>query len=252
MVVDLDRFTKMRNQFTSRYFLSGCNPNFGGQEIQVSWNSFSLAIQNFMNAASVSKLETAIRFVNCYDSVQNILYARMQILTMQPVKGNILSFNLIDTPSAWYQLTNGTLLPTTDTSLYDQSYFNNFYYCDTPGNCDPSTLIPLSSDVNQSIFTRTVTMPWLELQQLYTDNGQPVNATLCIDAASRLSVTAPECKFQHGLVCYLRKHDGTPMLDNEETGRAFHNKAADMGTLCPNYCNVYILPVPRIGEENEE
>jgi hypothetical protein len=252
MIVTLDRFTKMRENFMSHYFLANCNPNFGGQEIQVPWNSFSLAIHNFMNSTEVAPKNTAMRLVHCYDAAQNVLYVRMQVLAMEPIQGEPRKFLLIEDPSAWYQLANGTIVPTTDTELYDNTYFDNFYYCNTPENCNPSTLAPLSDDADGTIYTRTVTVPWLEMRQLFADNRRPANATLCIDASCRLTQNDPECTFQHGLVCYLRKHDGTPMLDNDEAVRPFQNKAADFGTLCPDNCGVYILPKDRKPKDEED
>lgn len=241
MVITLDHFNKMRDHFKKHYFLSNCNVNFGGQEIQVPWNSFSLAIHNFINANNVPPHTVAIRFVHCYDVKLNVLYLRMQILTMSPVAGQPRTFALNDRPCAWYKLANGTIVPTSDTALFDQDYLNYFYYCDSH-QCSPATLHNLAADQGGVLYARTVTMPWgQELSQLYADNGSPANATLCLDAASRMSLVPPSVKFEHSIVLYLRKHDGTPMLDNNPGGLPFHNKGADMGTMCPPYCGVYIL-----------
>jgi hypothetical protein len=56
---------------------------------------------------------------------------------------------------------------------------------------------------------------------------------------------------------YLRDEYGVPLLNNEEGEYAFTNKAADMSTLCPVHCGVYILPKGRTSDgdyddENDE
>ena len=244
MVITLDHFNQMRDHFKKHYFLSQCNVNFGGQEIQVPWNSFSQAVHNFINANNVPPSLVAIRFVHCYDVNNNVLYLRIQILTMTHVQGHPNTFNLVDNPCAWYKLANGTMVPTSDTILFDQDYLNNFYYCNALLQCTPASLHNLAADQARKLYARTVTMPWSqEISQLFTDNGSPANATLCIDACAPLSIVTPAALFQHGLVLFLRRHDGTPMLDNNVGGLPFHNKAADCGTMCPPYCGVYITPV---------
>lgn len=244
MVITLDHFNLMRENFKRHYFLSQCNPNFGGQEIQVPWNAFSLAVFNFISANSVDPNAVAIRFVHCYDVSGNVLYERMQILTMTPVQGHPHMFKLVDSPCEWYKLVNGTIVPTTDTALFDQDYLNYFYYCTALLNCTPSSLENLAKDEPATKYARTVTMPWgLEISKLFTDNGSPQNATLCIDAVCHLTILPPAAHFQHGLALYLRNADGTPMLDNKTGSAPFYYKAADYGTMCPPDCSKYILPM---------
>jgi hypothetical protein len=239
MVMTLDQFNLMRTNFQQHYFLSGCNSDFGGQDLQITWSSFYTVVQNFISTYSVAANTVAFRFVLCYDSANNELYLRMQICTMTSTGSGTFSLNA--TPCAWYIIDDGTINSTTDTDLYDQNYLNNFYYC-ASGTCDPSTLVNLASDTGDTIFVRNLVFPWSqEIAHLFTDNGSP--STGYIDfAAGSLAGTSSAVAYPHALVIYLCDSTGTPLLDNVTYSQQFKMKAGDMGTLCPANCNVYILP----------
>src|SRR4051812_31104453 len=108
MVVTLDQFDQMRDSFKAHYFLSQCDVNFGGQEIQVSWDSFSLAIYNFTSTYKVAESSVVVRFVHCYDVTNSVLYLRMQILTMDPTRDPYI-YTLNDSVCDWYELSNGVI-----------------------------------------------------------------------------------------------------------------------------------------------
>ncbi len=256
MVVDLNRFNKMRKRFTKHYFLENCDPNFGGQEIQVPWNSFSLAVVSFISTYEVDPDSVAIRFVHCYDKDHKVLYERMQILTLSPIANEPRQFAINDTPCTWYELANSTINTTTDTDLFNTTYLESFYYCSAKV-CTIKTAECLADDTQAVKYARTATVPWLELSALYTDNSSPSNATLCLDAGCRCTKNVPSVKYQHTILFYLRDEYGVPLLNNEKGAYPFTNKAADMSTLCPVKCGVYILPKGRTSdgdydEENDE
>jgi len=240
MVLTLDAFNKMQANFQAHYFLSNCNSNFGGQDIQVPWNSFSLVVHNFITATGAMPDTVAMRFVLCYDTANNALYLRMQICTMTP-SGIKNQFNLDTTNSAWYTIENGSLAPTAITDLFDQNYLDNFYYCDS-GACDPNTLVNLASDAAGAVFVRNLVFPWThEIQKIHQNNGAPANAYLDFAAVSPDKGSTVLAN-PHSLAIYLCKHDKTPMLDNVAYALAFQMKAGDLATLCPPNCGVYILP----------
>ena len=241
MAFTLNQFELQRRNFKSHYFLKDCNPNFGGQEVQVPWNSFSLAIHNFVTANKVNPEEVAIRFVICYNPKNNVLYLRMQILPMAPVEGEPFMFKLIESPCAWYELSNSTIVPTTNTDLFDAEYLNYFYYC-AADQCSTDTAQNLAEDKDAVLYARTIVMPWqIEFYKLYVENESPSNATLCLDAGSLQSLDS-KIEYQHSIIGYLRAEDGTPLLDNGAYKMAFVKKAANLGTSCPPNCNLYILP----------
>ena len=240
MVITLDHFNKMRTHFQQHYFLSNCNSDFGGQDIQIPWSSFSLVVHNFITATGAKPDTVAMRFVLCYDTANNALYLRMQICTMTP-SGTKDEFNLDTTNSAWYTIENGSLAPTAITDLFDQNYLDNFYYCDT-AVCDPNTLVNLASDTAGTVFVRNVVFPWThEIQKIHIDNGTPANAFVNFAAGSH-DKTSKVVAHPHSLVIYLCKHDKTPLMDNIEYPLEFQMKAGNLGTICPPNCNVYILP----------
>ncbi len=240
MVVTLDQFNNMRTYFQQRYFLSGCNTSFGGQDIQIPWSAFSTAVHNFMSASGCVATAVALRFVLCYDPNANALYLRMQICTMAP-SGTPNTYNLNTGTCAWYSISDAGLATTTVTDLYDQNYLDYFYYCDSPV-CDPSTSINLASDTGATTYVRNVVFPWgQEVQKVFADDGLPTNASICF-AAGSYSKVSPSLADPHTLAIYLRDKNGTPLLDNVPYNQPFKNKAADVGTLCPPHCDMYILP----------
>ena len=172
------------------------------------------------------------------------MYLRVQILTMTSVTPS--SYTLNPNPSSWYVIQNGSISATQDTNLFDQDYLNNFYYCPTLGNCNPSALQPLSSDQAGSVYARNVTFPWqMEVLQMYLDNGSPIGASLCFAASAGSSpCPAPSpIAYPHTLIMYLKDKNGVPLLNNNPSGMGFANKGCDYGTACPICCNVYNVPM---------
>lgn len=240
MVITLDHFNTMQKNFQKHYFLANCNSDFGGQDIQVPWDSFALAVQNFIKTSGASPNTVAMRFVLCYDTANNALFLRMQICTMTTTS-DPNTFNLDTTNCAWYTIEDGSLAPTAITDLFDQNYLDNFYYCDK-GVCNPNTLVNLASDTSGTIFVRNLVFPWMqEIHKIYVNNSSPAGASIHFAAGSHDN-TSPAVAHPHALAIYLCQSDGTPLLDNVNYGVEFQMKAGDFGTLCPPTCNVYILP----------
>ena len=158
MVVNLTQYTAMRASFQEHYFLTDCDTDFGGQDIQVSWSSFNSAVQDFITDTGATPSTVALRFVLCYDPNINEIFLRMQICTMTATNDPVV-FNLDTTDAAWYKIQNGVAVTTTtDTDLYDQNYLDYFYYCDS-GECDPNTLVNLASDTGAEIFVQNIVFP---------------------------------------------------------------------------------------------
>ena len=236
MSVTLDSFNNSRKNFKQRYFLSGCNTVFGGQDIQVSWSSIASAVSDFISSNNVPAATVALRFVYCYDATTNELYLRLQICTMtaDPLIPN--QYNLNASPTAWYEIRNGSFASTTSTQLSDDDYFNYFYYCNAAA-CSAATVQNLAADT--TIYAKNIVFPWkAEILQMYADNSSPANAGICFGACSFQAATPID--FPHSLVIYLRDDTGNALLDNTPTD-TFEMKGADYGTLCPSRCNVYIL-----------
>lgn len=244
MVITLSDYTAGTGNFSQSYFLANCDAGFSGQEQEIPWDSFQTEINNFITNNHCAPDTVALRFVYCYDKNQSALYLRMQILTMTPVTPN--TYNLNPNPCAWYIIQNGAISSTQDTSLFDQNYLNNFYYCPTLGNCVPSQLQPLSSDQAGTMYARNVTFPWMiEVSQMYLDNGSPQGAYLCFAASAGGSpCPAPSpIAYPHTLILYLKDKNGVALLNNQPAGMTFTSKGCDMGTICPICCNVYMLPL---------
>lgn len=235
MVVNLDAFNAGRNNFRQQYFLDQCNTSFGGQETTVSWSAISNAVSQFIGSTGCSAETVALRFVHCYDPTMNSLYLRMQICTME-ASGTPNVYNLVTDPCAWYQIYNGQLTTTTDTTLRDDNYFTYFYYC-TSAPCSEETLQNLADDT--SLYVCNQVLPWsIEIQKMFSDNNGPQGAILCFAACSYAQSSG--VGFPHALYVFLRNAQGVAMIDNQTYPNAFQMKACDMGTLCPAHCDVYV------------
>ena len=238
----LTQFNTMRSSFQSHYFLANCGTTFGGQDLQISWSSLNTAVQNFINATGASSSTIALRFVICYDTLNAALYLRMQICTMTAT-GDPYTFNLDTTNCAWYKIQGTTISSTTTTDLYDQTYLNNFYYCDT-ANCNPNSLVNLASDTGDTIFVRNLVFPWLqEVKQIDADNGNPQGCKVCFASISYAAGNpSPAVAYPHSIAIYMRTSAGVALLDDKSYAKDFQMKAGDLATTCPPNCNVYIYP----------
>lgn len=235
-VVDLSTFNTRRSNFQAHYFLSNCNTSFGGQDFGVNWDDFATLVNSFATDNNISISDVALRFVLCYDATANVLFLRVQICSMT-ASGTPGTYNLVTTPSAWFALKNGSITTTTDTSLSDSTYMNNFYYCGTtPCSSGSSELL-----ANNTIYVKNLVFPWeSEILAMYQDNSSPSSATLNFAATSYVRASGTDVQYPHDLVLYLKNSSGTALLDNTTYAATFENKGADYGTMCPSYCNVYI------------
>ncbi len=242
MSISLAEYNQGRANFTSHYYRSSCNTNFGGQDLQIPWDTLQTDVNNFI--ANAQTTDVALRMVYCFDGATNALYLRIQICRMDELEQSLGTYALITTGCSWYKLWNGTLITTPDTSLQNAAYLNSFYYCANPP-CTGTNVQQLAADTQATLYARTITFPWTqEILQMYIDNGSPTGAKICFGSTSYVHANSGESNvaFPHGLVLYLRNSAGQPFLDNNDTISVFHNKGVDYGTLCPNFCNVYVLP----------
>jgi len=242
MVVNLTQYNTMRTTFQAHYFLSNCGTGFGGQDIQISWSTFSGYVQAFITATGATASTVALRFVLCYDTGNAELYLRLQICTMTATNDPDI-FDLDTTNCAWYKIQGTSMTSSNVTNLYDQDYLDNFYYC-ASGTCNPNALVNLASDTGAVTYVRNVVFPWTqEVLEIDTDNGNPQGCKVCFAAISYAAGNAsPAVAYPHSLAVYMRKSDGTVLLDDTTYLREFKRKAGDFGTPCPPHCNVYIFP----------
>ncbi len=242
MSISLDEYNQGRTNFTSHYYRSSCNTNFGGQDLQIPWDTLQTNVNNFI--ANNGTTEVGLRMVYCFDGATNALYLRIQICAMNELEASPGTFALVNINCLWYKVWNGTLIATPDTSLSNAAYLTSFYYCANPP-CTGTNVQQLATDTSANLYARTITFPWTEeVLQMYIDNGSPTGAKLCFGATSYVHANSGESNiaYPHGLVLYLRSSAGQPYLDNYDTISVFHNKGVDYGTLCPSRCNVYVLP----------
>lgn len=243
MSISLDEYNQGRANFVAHYYRSSCNTSFGGKDLEILWSTLQTAVNNFIT--SVGTTEVALRMVYCFDGATNALFLRIQICRMDELEQTPGTFALITTNCVWYKVWNGTLIPTSDSTLFNTAYLNSFYYCASPP-CTGNNVQQLSADVQAQNYARTITFPWTEeILKLYLDNGSPTGAKICFGATSYAHGNTGESNiaYPHGLVLYLKNSSGQAMLNNDEDKICvFHNKGVDYGTLCPKNCGVYVLP----------
>lgn len=249
MVISQDEYAQGRTNFQQHYYLANCNSIFGGQDLTIQWAALNSAVNAFCTQYGLSASVVALRFVYCYDLAANNLYMRLQLCQMQQSTQGSNVYDLMPSPTAWYQITDGSFVSTPVNTLNDPTYLTNFFYSDT-ATCNVATLQPLYSDQGQ-IYAQTITYPWEnEIYQLYVDNQASPDFQISFGACSyvRQDSTTP-CTWPHGLVIYMRTAAGVPLLDDNDYISMFHNKGADYGTLCPAQCNVYIAPSVSVSKE---
>lgn len=243
-VIDLQDYEDGRANFDLHYYYSISEAEFAGQVLDTPWSALQDAVNLYMAQASVPENEVALRFVHCFDMEMHKLYTRLQILQMVPSStppppDASMVYDLVDTGALWYKIDNGEMSSTDDHSLEGHEYLENFYYKDEPQSAIMECLI-----TGPTKYVKNLVFPWQqEVQQMYLDNGSPENAGVHFASCSYIEPPAySNVTWPHGMVIYLSDAGGTPMLDDNTYISIFHNKGADMGTLCPPNCNVYIAP----------
>jgi hypothetical protein len=236
MPVDLSQFNGATALFQQHYFLEDCNTGFGGQDIVIPLQSLRNAIDGYMKATSAGPNDVALQMVHCYDPTSNELYLRIQLCSLQTTSPGNYSLNSQN--GAWYEVRNGSMNSTTDTSPSDDNYFNYFYYCeDTP--CDNSTQVNLATGTDR--FVRNQVLPWgLEILQMI--NANQSGASISFAASSFTGNPTAAVTYPHCLVLSLLDGNGNRLIDNNVYTGTFTMKAADYSTLCPNCCNCYKTP----------
>jgi hypothetical protein len=243
-VISLDEYQFGRDNFRMHYYKAPDAEisEFGGQDFTVPWSDFYQAVYDFYTSNNINPEDVALRFVHCYDQSGNCLFLRMQICTLGTPYNNPQGyqvFPLETTPCAWYELRNGAITITTDTTLKGVEYFDNMYYKADPGADEYQQL---SDAVNT--YVENLSYPWYtEIYQMYVDNNEPANADIHFASCSYTQpVMDPNVTWPHGSVMYLS--EGSHIyLDNEDYIVVFSNKGCDDGTPCPPNCNVYVNPV---------
>lgn len=243
MAVTLDSLNAATDNFAQHYFINGCDSGFNGKDFGISWSIFSSNIQAFIDQHKLAANTVALVFEYNFDTQSNTFFLQMLICTMtpSPLPNTYTLLTSQPYPIQWYELRGGMMNPIMPPPApYSLNYLNNLFYCSLPV-CDPGSSQPLSS--NPGLFPQSVVFPWLvEVQQMYSDNGQPANATInfasgCFDQGQQAPL-----QFPHDIILYLRDQNGNMLVDNQSYKLDFQMKAADMGTLCPSMCGVYVQP----------
>lgn len=243
-VISLEAYENGRANFDLHYYYTMAQSSFGGQVIEIPWNDLQTAVDNFVSTAAVPENEVALRFVHCFDTATESLYLRLQICQMvqsetPPPPGALMVYDIVTTNAVWYKIGEGTLTPAINQSLLGMEYLNNFYY-----KTEPQAAVMEQLTEGPDKYVKNLVLPWAqEVQLMYMENGSPENAGIHFAACSYTeSREYSNVLWPHGMVIYLSNSSGEAMLDNDTYVSIFHNKGADMSTLCPPNCNVYIAP----------
>jgi len=240
MAITLDQYNTGIANFQAHYFLDHCSTSFTGQDTQMNWSDFAGAVNSFIATNNVTPADVALRFVFCYDAGNTNLYLKVQILTMTADTQIAGQYDLNDNPSVWYTITPNGLVSTTDHALMDSTFFNNFYYCDA-ASCTENSLQPLSA--NSGNYSQNIVFPWIaEVAKMYADNSSPTGSKIGFTLCSYQAAQGAPVAFPETLVIYLTDANGAKLIDNN-TANGLQMKAADMGTLCPFVCDVYVMPL---------
>lgn len=238
--ITLNEYQAGRDNFDSHYFVRENDENkpFGGQDFYFAYSELQLAVDNFCIQNSKQPQDVAIRFVHCYNHEQDVIYMRMQILTMTNPGAGGLPPNeqgLIPDPCAWYIIQQGSIQTTTICDLEDMVYLQDFYYYAGLGG-DYQKLAD-----GPDTYVKNLTYPWYtEILAMYEANGSPLNAMIHFAACSYIeSPMQANVTFPHGNVLYLSVND-VPLLDNDDWLVIFKYKGCDNASLCPPNCGVYV------------
>lgn len=249
-VISLEEYNQGRHQFKEHYFYTAAESEFGGQNIDANWDDLQNAVANYITATGTPDSEVALRFVHCFDSIPGDptpghLYMKMQICKMvlsaeTPPPGMSQVYNLDTTGAMWYEIKNNvfTLIP--GGSLDNTDYLDNFYYKPDPAGAGIEQLAAMPNK-----FVTNLVLPWQqEVQLMYLENNSPIGAGVHF-AACTYHQPMPHYSnvyWPHGMVIYLSDSQGNCLNNHDDVICMFHNKGADLATLCPPRCNVYIAP----------
>lgn len=245
-VISLEDYMNGRANFDLHYYYTSSESGFGGQVIDARWDDLQAAVTDYVNTSGTPEAEVALRFVHCFGSIEENMYLRLQLCRLVPSElpvppGAQAIYDLDTTNSKWYEIRNGMFSVTNDEQLFGVIYLDNFYYKAEPQAADMECLKD-----GPAKYVKNLVLPWAsEIQLMYAENGSPENAGVHFAACSYTEQN-PEyshVEWPHGLVVYLSDSGGHAMLDNNTYISIFHNKGADMATICPPNCNVYIQPL---------
>lgn len=231
--------------FSLHYYYTHEQAAFGGTVIRTPWTNIENAVATYMQGSGTPEAEVAIRLVHCFNLSTTSMYLRMQVCKMVPTPippppNMQMVYDLDTANSLWYVITEEEFGETADHELFDQTYLDNFFYKLEPQHHHMERLID-----GPTKFVKNLVLPWAaELKLMFEENGHPEAADVNFAACSYTEPLYPghsNVEWPHGLVIYLSEGDHD-MLDNKTYIHIFHNKGADMSTLCPPNCNVYIAP----------
>lgn len=242
-VISLQEYKDGRDNFDLHYYYTSTEATFGGKVNDAQWNDLQNAVDNYCGTTGVPHLEVALRFVHCFDPVPGNMYQRLQLCRMVPQtpSGGVGEvFDLDTTGAQWYEIKDGMFNLTPNEDLFGQEYLNDFYYKVEPQMQEMEQLAQ-----GPDKYVKNLVFPWAnEVFLMYTENGSPENAGIHFAACSYTEEYPgyANVAWPHGMVIYLSDSGGNPFLNNHDYITLFHNKGADLSTLCPPNCNVYIAP----------
>ncbi len=222
--------------------------------LNVNYNSLKSVIVAFAQAVGIGSKDVGLTFIHRFDADSSAWFICIELcelkLSGKTPDGREI-YNIIAHGSyCRYDLTTAGLVTTTLPSAYfDQLYYNNLLYRENP----IETPVSLNSlDPGKNIFVKNITFPWKEIKALYDHNDaitEFINPVVCLQSCSSdlpYMHQDSNVNWPHGIWMYMKDEDssgniiarlGTP---NSET--SFYNQAADVGSMCPPRCAVYLKP----------
>lgn len=244
-VISLQAYLDGRANFSLHYYYTSTEASFGGQVLDIQWMDLQNAVNDFMTESGTPQSEVALRFVHCFDEIPGNLYLRLQICQMVPQvvqSGEELIYDLITTDANWYEIKGSQFTATTDESLTGPVYMNSMFYKTEPQAAEMQRL----ADAPDT-YVHNLVLPWeQEILQMYLDNAENHEVQGVHFAACSYTEPTPgrsNVEWPHGMVIFLSDSEGKTLLNNRDYLSIFHNKGADLATLCPPTCGVYIAPV---------
>jgi hypothetical protein len=213
-------------------------------------------LQNLVS--SYSSGNVGLTFIHRFDPHSNDWYVCVELClisddtTPDPATGRDVSVKQQLPGQPRYDIrNNGNVSTSTLLNGYvDVDYFNNVYFADSIG----SSQIKLSTlDPGHDIFVQAITFPWREIVRLYTDNipsGQYDTAIVSIQACSSNIPSQfydANLQWPHSIWMFMKNRDSNGVVTSlfgpgDGDDSSFTNNAADVGSMCPPRCGVYIKP----------
>ena len=102
----------------------------------------------------------------------------------------------------------------------------------------------------EDTFVNSITYPWVEIKDLYSQNLPYDTAILTFQSCSStepIDNNDALLNWPHSIWLYMQNRDGVghlmPRLGTNDSAKGiFNNQAADVGGMCPPRCGIYVQP----------